>query len=333
MKIMTASPSPKSSGNSEAISVSSLRKSYRDTEVLRDVNFSVPRGCIYALLGSNGAGKTTTIGILTTQLKADSGKIKIEGYDVQKNSQKIHELISLTGQFSTVDEALTGRENLVIMGKLRHVPEPEKGATKLLEYFELSPWANQPVSTYSGGMKRKLDIAMSLTGSPKIIFLDEPTTGLDPQSRHGMWNIIKELNQSGVTIFLTTQYLEEAEQLADRIGILHRGRMIAQGTSEELKSYLPHGAVEFTFEDIETLEKVKSLVKSHKMSSKSEDKQLLIYTDGKADTLAQIFSSLYQNQIRIQGFSQLTPDLEEVFLTMIAESEEKSNGSQSNKVS
>lgn len=333
MKTMTTNPSAKSFGNNEAITVSSLRKSYQNKEVLKDVHFSVPRGTIYALLGSNGAGKTTTIRILTTQMKADSGNIHIEGYDVWKNPQKIHEIISLTGQFSTVDEILTGKENLVIMGKLRHVPDPEKSASELLGYFELSPWANQPVSTYSGGMKRKLDIAMSLIGSPKIIFLDEPTTGLDPQSRHGMWKIIKELNRFGVTIFLTTQYLEEAERLADRIAILDKGMIIAEGTSDQLKSYLPHGAVQFIFEDAEALEKVKLLVKNYKTSSVSQENKLIIYTDGKADTLAQIFSSLYQNQISIHSFSQLTPNLEDVFLTMIAESEEKSNGSQSNKVS
>ncbi len=311
-----------------SICVSELKKNYQDKEVLKGVNFSVPSGIIYALLGSNGAGKTTTIRILTTQIKSDSGKVNIEGYDILKSPEKVHEVISLTGQFSAVDETLTGKENLVIMGKLRQFSNPEEKAYELLEYFGLSDFANKAVATYSGGMKRKLDIAMSLIGNPKVIFLDEPTTGLDPQSRHSMWNIIKELNHSGVTIFLTTQYLEEAEQLADRIAILDKGIIIAEGTSDELKTYLPHGAMQFLFEDIESLEKAKSLMKNFKTSSIPEEAKLIVFTDGKADTLAQIFSALYQNKISIHHFSMLEPNLEDVFLAMIAESEENFNGSQ-----
>lgn len=209
-----------------AISVSSLKKHFQDKEVLKGIDFSVFYGTIYTLLGSNGAGKTTTIRILTTQIKADSGQVKIAGYDVLKNPKKVRENISLTGQFSAVDNILTGKENLIMMGRLYHLSSPEKKAYELLEYFGLSDVANKTVSTYSGGMKRKLDIAMSLVGNPKVIFLDEPTTGLDPQSRHSMWNMIQELNRSGVTIFLTTQYLEEAEQLADKIAILDKGHII-----------------------------------------------------------------------------------------------------------
>lgn len=310
-----------------SISVSSLKKSYQDREVLKDVNFTVPSGTIYALLGSNGAGKTTTIRILTTQIKADGGEIKIEGYDVLKSPQKVHEVISLTGQFSAVDDALTGKENLVIMGKLRHLSNPEKMAYELLEYFELSDSANKAVSTYSGGMKRKIDIAMSLVGNPRVIFLDEPTTGLDPQSRRSMWSVIKKLNESGVTIFLTTQYLEEAEQLADTIAILDKGMIIAEGTSAELKAYLPHGAVQFMFKDKNNFETAKSLLEDYKTSFVSEEYRLTVFTDGNADTLAQIFHRLYQNNLSIHEFSQLTPNLEDVFLTMIEESEEKFNGS------
>ena len=231
----------------DMITVLHLRKGYRHKEVLRDVTFSVPSGTTFALLGSNGAGKTTTIRILTTQLKPDGGKITVAGYDVARDPRRIHESISLTGQFSAVDEALTGRENMVIMGKLRQLPDPRKDAAELLDYFGLTASADQPVSSYSGGMKRKLDIAMSLPGKPKIIFLDEPTTGLDPQSRRAMWDMIKELNRSGITVFLTTQYLEEAEQLADHIAILDKGMIIAEGTPGELKAYLPRGAVEFVF--------------------------------------------------------------------------------------
>ena len=195
-----------------SITVSGIKKTYADRPVLENLTFTVPKGSIYTLLGSNGAGKTTTIRILTTQIPADKGKVEIEGYSVSKDPHKVREVISLTGQFSAVDEALTGKENLVLMARLRQLSSPEKSAGDLLEYFDLSHAADQRVSSYSGGMKRKLDIAMSLTGHPKVIFLDEPTTGLDPQSRRSMWKLIKELQASGVTIFLTTQYLEEAEE-------------------------------------------------------------------------------------------------------------------------
>ena len=311
-----------------SICVSALKKKYKDKEVLSNVTFSVPKGTIYTLLGSNGAGKTTTIRILTTQIKADNGTVQIEGYNVFENSQKVHEVhevISLTGQFSAVDECLTGKENLIIMGKLRHLSKPEETAENLLEYFELAKASNRIVSTYSGGMKRKLDIAMSLIGNPKVIFLDEPTTGLDPQSRHSMWNIIRDLNKSGVTIFLTTQYLEEAEQLADIIGILDNGKIIAEGTPEELKAYLPQGAVQFTFGNSEEFENAILLMKDYKVSIVPEAYSMIVFTDGKADTLSKIFYILYTNKISIQNFKELAPTLEDVFLSMIEEREGKSN--------
>ena len=223
------------SNSTLSISVSGLKKAYAGRPVLENLNFAVPKGSIYTLLGSNGAGKTTTIRILTTQIPADQGEAEIEGYSVSKSPHKVREVISLTGQFSAVDEALTGKENLVLMARLRRLPSPKKAALDLLEYFGLADAADQRVSSYSGGMKRKLDIAMSLTGHPKVIFLDEPTTGLDPQSRRSMWKLIKELQASGVTIFLTTQYLEEAEELADRIAILDKGKIIAEGTSYDLE--------------------------------------------------------------------------------------------------
>ena len=308
-----------------SICVSALQKKYKDKEVLSNVTFSVPKGTIYTLLGSNGAGKTTTIRILTTQIKADNGTVQIEGYNVFDNPQKVHEVISLTVQFSAVDECLTGKENLIIMGELRHLSKPEETADNLLEYFELAKASNRIVSTYSGGMKRKLDIAMSLIGNPKIIFLDEPTTGLDPQSRHSMWNIIRDLNKSGVTIFLTTQYLEEAEQLADIIGILDNGKIIAEGTPEELKAYLPQGEVQFTFENSEEFEKAILLMKDYKVSITPEEYSIIVFTDGKADTLSKIFYMLYTSEISIQNFKELAPTLEDVFLSMIEESEGKSN--------
>lgn len=310
-----------------AISVSGLRKCFRDKEVLKGIDFSVSSGRIYALLGSNGAGKTTAIRILTTLLKADSGKVEIAGYDVQKHPRKVHEIISLTGQFSAVDNVLTGKENLIMMGKLHHLSSPEKKACELLEYFGLSRDADKAVSAFSGGMKRKLDIAMSLVGNPKVIFLDEPTTGLDPQSRHSMWKMIRELNHTGVTVFLTTQYLEEAEQLADIIAILDQGNIIAEGTPEELKAYLPQGVIKLSFQDAGHLELAKNLLKNYRMSVEAEKGELSVFTDGKADTLAEIFHILYENHVSIQDFAKLTPDLEDVFLAMIQERGGETNGS------
>ena len=302
-----------------------LTKIYGHHKALDNFSMHIPQGAIYGLVGRNGAGKTTTIRILTTQIKADNGMVQIEGYNIFENPQKVHEVISLTGQFSAVDESLTGKENLIIMGKLRHLSKPEETADNLLKYFELTKASNRIVSTYSGGMKRKLDIAMSLIGSPKVIFLDEPTTGLDPQSRHSMWNIIRDLNKSGVTIFLTTQYLEEAEQLADIIGILDNGKIIAEGTPEELKAYLPQGEVQFTFDNSEEFEKAKLLMQDYKISIEQEDYKIVVFTDGKADTLSKIFYKFHKNNIHIQHFAELTPTLEDVFLSMIKEREEKEN--------
>lgn len=305
------------------ISVSSLKKSYSGREILKDVSFSVPSATIYALLGSNGAGKTTTVRILTGQIGADAGEVQIDGNDIARDSDKVRRIISVTGQFSALDEALTGRENLITMGKLRQLEHPCEAAARLLACFELSGQGDLPVSLYSGGMKRKLDIAMSLIGDPKVIFLDEPTTGLDPQSRRSMWDMIRQLKESGVTIFLTTQYLEEAEQLADTAAILNEGRIIAEGTVEELKSRLPRKAVQFQFSDSQTLKNARSAISACKSSVLAKENKLTVYTDGSADTLAFLFHSLYQNQISIQSVSLLTPNLEDAFLTIIEKDEDK----------
>lgn len=302
-----------------SILAKSLQKSYKGREVLKDVSFFIPKGIIYALLGSNGAGKTTTIRILTAQIEADGGEAKIEGYDITYASQKIHEVISLTGQFSAVDENLTGKENLTLMGRLRQLENPRARAEELLSYFQLSDASNRVVASYSGGMKRKLDIAMSLVGSPKVIFLDEPTTALDPQSRHDMWDIVRALNREGVTVFLTTQYLEEAEQLADVIGILNEGRIIAEGTPSQLKKYLPQGALQFTFAHEEAFKKARPLVSEYKASFLPDENKIVVFTDGKADTLAKIFHVFYEHGICIGEFSEIIPTLEDVFLEMIRE--------------
>ncbi|MCL2343853.1 MAG: ATP-binding cassette domain-containing protein [Firmicutes bacterium] len=238
-----------------AIEVKGLKKSFGDTEVLKGVDFMVKRGEIFALLGSNGAGKTTAINILATLLKADGGTAAVNGFDVSKAPGQVRQSISLTGQFAAVDEVLTGRENLILIAKLRGAPKPAEVADGLLSRFGLSGAAHRRAGAYSGGMARRLDIAMSLVGSPAVIFLDEPTTGLDPEGRLEVWKTVKELAGSGVTILLTTQYLDEAEQLADRIAILHGGRIIANGTLAELKKLFPPAKVEYV-EKQPTLEEI-----------------------------------------------------------------------------
>lgn len=240
---------------SAAIQVRSLEKSYKDLDVLRGVDFEVERGTIFALLGANGAGKTTVVRILATLLRADAGMAVVNGFDVGTHPARVRESISLTGQFAAVDEILTGRENLVLVARLRHLVDPGAIADTLLERFSLTDAASRRVSTYSGGMRRRLDIAMSLIGSPPVIVLDEPTTGLDPQARIEVWQAVKELAAHGITVLLTTQYLDEAEQLADRIAILHEGRIIVNGTLSELKQLLPPATVEYvekqpTLEDV-----------------------------------------------------------------------------------
>lgn len=238
-----------------AIQVKGLQKSYKQLHILKGVDFEVDQGSIFALLGSNGAGKTTIVKILTTLLKQDGGTASVNGFDVASSPDNVRQAISLTGQFSAVDEILTGRENLIMIAKLRYLKNPRQVADHMLKRFNLTDAADRRASTYSGGMRRRLDIALSLVGSPQVIFLDEPTTGLDPESRIEVWKIIKELADGGTTILLTTQYLEEAEQLADKIAILHEGKIIANGSLAELKKRLPSTKVEYV-EKQPTLEEI-----------------------------------------------------------------------------
>jgi len=238
-----------------AIQVRGLEKSYQELHVLRGVDFEVARGSIFALLGSNGAGKTTVVNILSTLLKADAGTASVNGFGIATHAADVRESISLTGQFAAVDEILTGGENLVLVARLRHLADASRIAEDLLARFQLTDAADRRVATYSGGMRRRLDIAMSLIGNPPVIFLDEPTTGLDPQARLEVWRAVKDLAGKGTTVLLTTQYLDEAEHLADRIAILHEGRIIANGTLAELKQLLPPAEVEYvekqpTLEDV-----------------------------------------------------------------------------------
>jgi ABC-2 type transport system ATP-binding protein len=240
---------------SPAIHVRGLTKSYQKLEVLRGVDLEVERGSIFALLGSNGAGKTTLVKILSTLLKADGGTAAVNGFDVATRAARVRDCISLTGQFAAVDEILSGRENLMLVARLRHLRDPGGVADNLLRRFSLAEAAGRKVSTYSGGMRRRLDIAMSLIGNPPVIFLDEPTTGLDPEARLEVWQAIKELARNGTTVLLTTQYLDEAEQLADRIAILHEGRILVNGTLAQLKKLLPTATIEYvekqpTLEDV-----------------------------------------------------------------------------------
>lgn len=237
------------------IGMRAAQKSYSTLEVLRGVDFDVQRGSVFALLGSNGAGKTTVVKILSTLLKADAGTVTVNGFDVATESARVREAISLTGQFAAVDDVLTGRENLILIAKLRHVNDPHAIADDLLARFQLTGAADRRVATYSGGMRRRLDIAMSLIGKPPVVFLDEPTTGLDPEARIEVWQTIKQLAQDGTTVLLTTQYIDEAEQLADHIAILHQGTIIAGGTLAELKQLLPPAKVEYV-EKQPTLEEV-----------------------------------------------------------------------------
>jgi ABC-2 type transport system ATP-binding protein len=238
-----------------AIHVQGLEKSFKHLKVLRGVDIEVARGSIFALLGSNGAGKTTVVKILSTLLKADTGTARVNGFDVATQAADVRESISLTGQFAAVDEILSGRENLVLVARLRHLKDPGAIADDLLRRFSLTEAGTRRVATYSGGMRRRLDIAMSLIGNPPVIFLDEPTAGLDPEARIEVWQAVKELAEGGTTVLLTTQYLDEAEQLADRIAILHEGRIIVNGTLNELKQLLPPAEVEYvekqpTLEDV-----------------------------------------------------------------------------------
>jgi ABC-2 type transport system ATP-binding protein len=291
-----------------AIEVRSLSKSYKNVSVLKDVTFSVPRGTVFALLGSNGAGKTTTINILTTLIKADGGTATVAGHDVAVRPDKVRNEISLTGQFAAVDDRLTGRENLLLIGDLRHVRDSAKTAAELLRRFGLEEAADRGVSTFSGGMRRRLDIAMSLIGAPSVVFLDEPTTGFDPEGRNEMWRTIRSLAEGGTTVFLTTQYLEEADQLADTIAVLHQGRIVASGTAR--------GLIELTFSDKDSRDAASTLLRSSYELTEGEGPTLTITTDGSVAEVASVFVGLRDARIEPTEFSQKVATLDDVFLKM-----------------
>ena len=308
------------------ISVSELKKSYKKHDVLKGVSFEVKKGGIFALLGSNGAGKTTTINILTTLAKASGGTATICGYDCFTQQNNVRHSISLTGQYAAVDELLTGKENLLLIGKLRHLKDVHQKADELLKKFDLEAAGDRRVATYSGGMRRRLDIAMSLLGDPAVIFLDEPTTGLDPQNRLAMWELVREMAATGTTIFLTTQYLEEAEQLANDIAVLHEGKIVARGTPTELKELLPTGMIQFSFPNIEALNEAAHTLASYRIVSKKEDSLTLsLLTEGDVDELTTMLIQLKEDGIPVSKFEQQTPTLEDAFLTIIGYNKKDGN--------
>ncbi|MEV4575753.1 ATP-binding cassette domain-containing protein [Nonomuraea jabiensis] len=298
-----------------AIEVAGLRKAYGDLEVIAEVDLSVPAGTVYALLGPNGAGKTTTVRILSTLLPADGGRARVAGYDVRREAERVRASIGVTGQFSAVDELLTGRENLRLMADLGHLGRrrAEGVVGRLLERFDLVGAADRRAVTYSGGMKRRLDLAMTLVAEPRLIFLDEPTTGLDPRSRRDLWGVVRELVAGGVTVFLTTQYLEEADQLADRIGVLDGGRLVAEGTAAELKRLVPGGHVELQVADGERVAEL-----ARRLPGAVADAGALTVTvphDGSLAALRRLLDGI-DDDGAVTGLAVRTPDLDDVFLAL-----------------
>jgi ABC-2 type transport system ATP-binding protein len=309
-----ASPSPEAPA---AIAVTGLRKSYGEHLVLDGIDLTVRQGTVFALLGPNGAGKTTTVQILSTLIHADGGRATLAGYDLNREPARVREVIGVTGQYSAVDKLLTGRENLMLMADLYHLGRARSQARteELLGQFDLTEAAGKLATTYSGGMQRKLDLAMTLISEPRIIFLDEPSAGLDPRSRRTMWQIVKDLTRTGVTIFLTTQYLEEADQLADRIALLDHGRLIAEGTPERLKRMIPGGHIRLRFNDAGTLGKARAVL-ARLAKIDEEALTLEVPTGGSVPELRSILTRLDDRGIDVAELTVHTPDLDDVFLTL-----------------
>lgn len=299
-----------------AISAVGLRKSFGDKVVLDGIDLRIPAGSVFALLGPNGAGKTTAVKILSTLITADGGEAQVGGHDLGTDPQAVRAAIGVTGQFSAVDGLITGEENMLLMADLNHLSKAEgrRVAAELLERFDLVEAAKKPASTYSGGMKRRLDIAMTLVGSPRIIFLDEPTTGLDPRSRHNMWKIIRELVTGGTTVFLTTQYLEEADELADRIAVLNGGRIAAEGSADELKRLIPGGHVRLRFTDPAAHRAAATAIAD--AARDDEALTLQIPNDGSQRELRAVLDRLDAAGIEADELTVHTPDLDDVFFAL-----------------
>ncbi|MFB8751142.1 ATP-binding cassette domain-containing protein [Streptomyces parvulus] len=299
-----------------AITAQALRKSYGDKVVLDGIDLTIPEGTVFALLGPNGAGKTTVVKILSTLITADGGEARVGGHDLAAQAQSVRAAIGVTGQFSAVDGLITGEENMLLMADLNHLSKAEgqRVAAELLERFDLVEAAKKPASTYSGGMKRRLDIAMTLVGGPRIIFLDEPTTGLDPRSRHNMWKIIRQLVTGGTTVFLTTQYLEEADELADRIAVLNGGRIVAEGSSDELKRLVPGGHVRLRFTDPAAYRTAATALPD--AARDDEALTLQIPNDGTQRELRAVLDRLDAAGIEADELTVHTPDLDDVFFAL-----------------
>ncbi|MGW5126940.1 ATP-binding cassette domain-containing protein [Streptomyces sp. NPDC004069] len=299
-----------------AVAARGVRKSYGDKVVLDGIDLSVPEGTVFSLLGPNGAGKTTAVKILSTLISADQGQARIAGHDLTAQAQAVRAAIGVTGQFSAVDGLITGEENMLLMADLHHLSKREgrRVTAELLERFDLVEASKRPASTYSGGMKRRLDIAMTLVGAPRIIFLDEPTTGLDPRSRHNMWQIIRELVTGGVTVFLTTQYLEEADELADRIAVLNNGKIAAQGTADELKRLIPGGHVRLRFTDPAAYHSAASALEA---ATRDDDALWLqVPSDGSQRALRLVLDRLDLAGVEADELTVHTPDLDDVFFAL-----------------
>ncbi|MER7282176.1 ATP-binding cassette domain-containing protein [Dactylosporangium sp. NPDC000244] len=300
--------------NGSAITASGLRKTFGRQVVLDGIDLDVPAGSIFSLLGPNGAGKTTTVNLLTTLMQADGGTARVAGHDIAAETKAVRKAIGVTGQFAAVDELLTGRENLRLMADLKRVPDADRVVTGLLERFDLADAAPKLAATYSGGMRRKLDLAMTLVGRPQIIFLDEPTTGLDPRSRRTMWDIVRELVADGVTIFLTTQYLDEADQLAGRIAVLDHGRIVAHGSPAELKRQVRGNHVRLRFPDHTQLEAAAGILPD--ATRDEHDLTLRVPGDSDVRSLRALLDRLDTHGIAIEEFAVHTPDLDDVFLAL-----------------
>ena len=312
--------------STSAIAASGLRKAYKDKIVLDGIDLDVETGTIFSLLGPNGAGKTTTVNVLTTLIKADGGTARVAGHDVATQTKAVRAAIGVTGQFAAVDELLTGQENLQLMADLGRLSagEARRVIAGLLERFDLTESARKLASTYSGGMRRKLDLAMTLVGRPEIIFLDEPTTGLDPRSRRTMWDIIRQLVADGVTIFLTTQYLEEADRLADRIAVLDRGNLVAQGTPAELKRQIPGSHVRLEFASDLDLDAAMRLLPGAARDDE-DDLVVRVPSDGGAKSVRALLKELDAHSVEVEEFSVHTPDLDDVFLALTGHASKEEN--------
>ncbi|MEK7153828.1 MAG: ATP-binding cassette domain-containing protein [Patescibacteria group bacterium] len=304
--------------NDYTIETRGLKKSFGKLEVLKGIDLQVKRGTIQAILGPNGAGKTTTIRILSTLLESDGGEAIIEGYNVAEQPDEVRSLIGLTGQYAAVDEYLTGEENLQMMGRLYRLSkhDAKRRASELVEQFDLVEASKRPVRTYSGGMKRRLDLAMSLIAGPPIIFLDEPTTGLDPRSRLTMWDMIKQLAKHGTTILLTTQYMDEADQLADRIVVIDGGKVIAEGTANELKAKVGSDRLEITIGKNGNFEKARDVVNDKSLQADPERRILSIASKGGIKKLKEVLQQLEDAKIAVESVSLHRPTLDDVFLTL-----------------